>query len=106
MLHIADCESYWLHWVVRHEIEQWKYYDFADHPTKPAIKDVLRGTRKKTIAFLDSLDECDLDTVYKTPEGQAFTLRWIIWHVLEHEIHHRGELSLALGLLGRKGLNV
>ncbi|MFZ0534105.1 MAG: DinB family protein [Anaerolineales bacterium] len=106
MLHIADCENYWLHWVVRQEIEQWKYYDFTDHPTKPAIEDVLEGTRKKTIAFLDSLDECDLDTVYKTPEGQAFTLRWIIWHVLEHEIHHRGELSLALGLLGRNGLDV
>ena len=25
------------------------------------------------------------------------TLQWIIWHVLEHEIHHGGELSLALG---------
>ena len=44
--------------------------------------------------------------VYKTPEGEVFTLRWIIWHVLEHEIHHRGELSLALGLLGREGLDV
>jgi uncharacterized damage-inducible protein DinB len=25
------------------------------------------------------------------------TRQWIIWHVLEHEIHHGGELSLALG---------
>jgi uncharacterized damage-inducible protein DinB len=22
---------------------------------------------------------------------------WIIWHVLEHEIHHGGEISLVLG---------
>jgi uncharacterized damage-inducible protein DinB len=34
------------------------------------------------------------------------SLGWIIWHVLEHEIHHRGELSLILGLLGREGLDV
>ncbi|MCE5207568.1 MAG: DinB family protein [Chloroflexi bacterium] len=26
-------------------------------------------------------------------------------HTLEHEIHHRGELSLTLGLLGHKGLD-
>jgi uncharacterized damage-inducible protein DinB len=26
--------------------------------------------------------------------------------VLEHEVHHRGELSLIHGLLGREGLDV
>ena len=26
-------------------------------------------------------------------------------HVLEHELHHRGELSLCLGLLGKPGLD-
>lgn len=28
------------------------------------------------------------------------TRQWIIWRVLEHEIHHGGELSLALGGYG------
>jgi len=32
-----------------------------------------------------------------TPE---FSRQWIIWHVIEHEIHHGGELSLALGNYG------
>ncbi|MCE7990102.1 MAG: hypothetical protein DYG89_53840, partial [Caldilinea sp. CFX5] len=47
-----------------------------------------------------------LDQTYTIPGGHAFSLGWIIWHVLEHEIHHRGELSLILGLLGREGLDV
>ena len=106
MLHIADCENYWLHGIVRHEIKLGTYYDLAEHPTTTAIKETLEYTRKKTIAFLDSLDEDDLNQVYTTPHDETFTLRWIIWHVLEHEIHHRGELSLALGLLGREGLDV
>jgi uncharacterized damage-inducible protein DinB len=38
--------------------------------------------------------------------GEPIPLRWIIWHVLEHEVHHRGELSLILGLLGKEGLDV
>jgi uncharacterized damage-inducible protein DinB len=32
------------------------------------------------------------------------TRQWIIWHVLEHEIHHGGELSLALGQNGLPGI--
>jgi uncharacterized damage-inducible protein DinB len=33
-------------------------------------------------------------------EGPAHTRQWIVWHVMEHEIHHGGELSLALGTHG------
>lgn len=39
---------------------------------------------------------------------QAFfgerSLQWILWHAHEHEIHHGGELSLALGNLGLPGI--
>ena len=34
----------------------------------------------------------------------ARSRQWIIWHVLEHEIHHGGELSLALGGHGLPGI--
>ena len=40
-------------------------------------------------------------------EQRAFGVRsrqWIIWHVLEHEIHHGGELSLVLGNYGLAGI--
>ena len=30
--------------------------------------------------------------------------QWMIWHVLEHEIHHGGELSVALGGYGLSGI--
>ena len=33
-----------------------------------------------------------------------YTRQWIIWHVLEHEFHHGGELSLALGMYGLKAI--
>ncbi len=32
------------------------------------------------------------------------TLQWIIWYVLQHEIHHGGELSLVLGNYGLEGI--
>lgn len=39
----------------------------------------------------------------KTAFGKL-TRQWIIWHVLEHEIHHGGELSLAFGSHGLPGI--
>jgi len=55
----------------------------------------------------------DLGQLFPAPaflseeERQFFpprTRQWIIWHVLEHEIHHGGELSLALGGIGLQGV--
>lgn len=45
----------------------------------------------------------DLSFVYHLPyEGQNYALprQWIIWRILEHDIHHGGELSLMLGMQG------
>ena len=67
---------------------------------------MLEQARQRTATLLEQLDEGDLSCEYETQKGERFTLGWIIWHVLEHEIHHRGELSMALGLLGREGLDV
>ena len=106
MLHIADCEDNWLHGVVRHEFEPWIFYDLLDYPTKAQIIDVLERARQRTLTYLETLQEADLSTKYAISDGTRFSLHWIIWHVLEHEIHHRGELSLALGFLGREGLDV
>jgi len=105
MLHIADTEDYWLHTLVRGELPD-TYYELADYPTKATIKGVLERARNRTVPWLAGLTERDLDTQYTGRHDETYTLRWIIWHVIEHEIHHRGELSMALGLLGREGLDV
>jgi uncharacterized damage-inducible protein DinB len=106
MLHIAECEDFWLHSLVTSQFKPPVDYKFENYPTMEAISEVLRATHQRTLDFLDSLIEADLSRTYRSSRGETFTLSWIIWHVLEHEIHHRGELSLALGLLGRSGLDV
>ncbi len=35
----------------------------------------------------------------------AVSLQWIIWHVLEHDIHHGAELSYILGAHGLAGVD-
>ncbi|HLI50830.1 MAG TPA: DinB family protein [Thermomicrobiaceae bacterium] len=55
----------------------------------------------------------DLDRVFQPPASlkeeergsfPPFSRRWIVWHVVEHEIHHGGELTLALGEHGLTGI--
>src|SRR6266536_1066759 len=35
-------------------------------------------------------------------EGQIYTYTrgWVIWHVIEHDIHHGGEIAYSLGMHG------
>jgi hypothetical protein len=40
--------------------------------------------------------------------GQVFYLSrsWVIYHVLEHDLHHGGEISLILGMNGLRSLDL
>ena len=31
---------------------------------------------------------------------ETFTRQWVIWHLIEHDLHHGGEISLTLGTHG------
>ena len=39
-------------------------------------------------------------------EPESITRQWVIWHLIEHDLHHGGEISLTLGAHGLKGLNI
>ncbi len=47
----------------------------------------------------------DLDEVFHDGPDEV-TRGWIIWHVVEHDLHHGGELSYSLGALGLPGLSL
>lgn len=42
----------------------------------------------------------DLAESFTTPRGETFTRQWVIWHVIEHDLHHGGELYRTLGTHG------
>jgi len=107
MLHIADAEDGWFRYTVTRELEKWpEQYCIENYPTKDDIKSALAAVHSRTEHYLESLNDTDTAQLVVVPWGESIPLLWIIWHVVEHEIHHRGELSLILGLLGREGLDV
>jgi len=36
----------------------------------------------------------------------ARSRQWIIWHLVEHDVHHGGEISFSLGMHGVPGLDL
>ncbi len=80
-------------------------YSSQDFPSLDAIRSLLANVHAGTVVYLDSLAEGDLDRDFEAAWGQSRRLGDFLGHTLEHEIHHRGELSLILGMLGKKGLD-
>ena len=60
------------------------------------------------------IDEClsrwtldDLATGFSREGYEGTSTRaWVIWHLIEHEGHHGGEISLILGSNGLPGLDM
>ena len=99
--HIANAEEGWFRYGVERQYEEWPpAYSAADYPTVAAIKQLLADVHAQTEAYLAPLTWEDLETVIETPWGRKRPLKWIVWHVIDHEIHHRGEVFLMLGLMG------
>lgn len=105
--HIANAEEGWFRYAVTRELDEWPAeYTAEDYPTVESIKALLSEVHARTEAYLVTVDAADLDRAIDTPWGEKLSLRQIIWHVLEHEIHHRGEIFLMLGLLGLEGPDI
>jgi uncharacterized damage-inducible protein DinB len=51
----------------------------------------------------------DMEHIYKGERwGRSYELsrQWVTWHVIEHDLHHGGELSFSLGAHGLPGIDI
>ncbi|HEY7357997.1 MAG TPA: DinB family protein [Ktedonobacterales bacterium] len=91
------------------------HWDEDEQPARSAAELVagLEATWRLIQDTLARWTPADLGRVFPCPPDASEmerrniperTRQWIIWHVLEHEIHHGGELSLALGAQGLEGV--
>ncbi len=104
--HIAEVEDGWFRHLVTHELADWPHFDASDYATVASIKELLAEVHARTLTYLEALDEETLVRPFELPGLGQTTIRWVAWHVLEHEIHHRGEIFMMLGLLGMEAPDV
>lgn len=108
-LHIIGCRAGWFTHVLG---EDWgadaKAYTNWDAPGAPARTpaELVAALERTWQGMIECLARWSPDEMRQTfPDdwdGQIVHLSrtWIVWHVLEHDLHHGGELSLTLGMHG------
>jgi uncharacterized damage-inducible protein DinB len=99
VVHIAGTEEGWLRCYTAN---QWHENppQAVDYPTIESLKALLAKEHAVTESQFSKAIDATLEQICSLPWGSKCTMDWAVWHVLEHEIHHRGEIFLMLGLMG------
>lgn len=78
-------------------------WDRAGQPERSAAE-LVSGLEITWQLIADSLNcwtPADLDHIFEdTYQGETYRLsrQWVLWHVIEHDLHHGGEISFSLGM--------
>ncbi|HLW02647.1 MAG TPA: DinB family protein [Ktedonobacterales bacterium] len=108
-LHIIGCRAGWFTHVLGEDWgDEGKAYADLDESSAPArtpaeMVQALDHTWQGMTECLARWSSDDLRQTFPDDwDGKTVHLSraWIVWHVLEHDLHHGGELSLTLGIHG------
>ena len=112
--HIVGARVRWFHRLMGEGSVDIDLLGIWDHPEAPvrSAAELVEGLEDSWQLIQNSLAHwtlADLDHVFEgTYGGEEYSLtrQWIIWHVIEHDLHHGGEISLTLGAHGLLGLDL
>jgi uncharacterized damage-inducible protein DinB len=84
---------------------------WEDDETHPRTAAEILDAFHKTWALVEKCLErwTPEDLTIQVPQGatgRSTTRGWVLWHLMEHEAHHGGAISLILGSNGLPGLDI
>jgi uncharacterized damage-inducible protein DinB len=106
--HIIGVRAGWFHNILGEGDDAFGAYHEWDGPDAPAraateLVEGLGTTWQAMRSALARFTPEDLtETLTGVRKGQSYAHQrgWVIWHVLEHDLHHGGEIGFSLGLHG------
>jgi uncharacterized damage-inducible protein DinB len=108
-LHIIGCRAGWFTQFLGEDWgdngKDYATWDLSDAPA-PTPAEMVPALDYTWQSMTDSLAHWSPDDMQQTfPDDQDgkivyLSRAWIVWHVLEHDLHHGGELALTLGMHG------
>jgi uncharacterized damage-inducible protein DinB len=112
--HLIAVRARWFHRAAGEGGPEMEEIGGWDHPDAPehSAAELVTGLETTWRLIRDVLDrwtsEDMAQPIQREYRGETATLQrpWIIWHVIEHDLHHGGELSFALGMHGITGLDI
>jgi uncharacterized damage-inducible protein DinB len=122
--HVAGSRAYWFHDVLGEgdpltrnlfrvesttvpglPLEDAGWEDDEDHPR--GVQELVEGLRRTWTTVDDCLRRWNAEELNASVERPDRTHHrgWVVWHVMEHDLHHGGEISQILGSNGLPGLD-
>jgi uncharacterized damage-inducible protein DinB len=105
VVHIAGTEDGWLRYYTANRWHA-NQFEARHYLTVASLKALLAEVHAVTQQQFAQNPDALFAQVCSLPWGAQTSLGWAVWHVLEHEIHHRGEVYLMLGLMGMEAPDV
>jgi uncharacterized damage-inducible protein DinB len=92
-------------------LEDAGWEDVEDEPRTAAM---LTDAFERTWAMLDeslrrwTAEDLSVEFTRTRRDGEieTFTRAWVVWHLIEHDLHHGGEISQILGSNGIPALEL
>ena len=107
--HMIGARARWMHAAldnnVSAELDAMRRFDAADAPAYTA-EELVTGLQTTWTAIRDAVarwtpaEMAAPFTRTRDDRTYTYTRQWVIWHLIEHDLHHGGEISLTLGMHG------
>lgn len=116
--HIVSARAWWMHsWMGEgsHEFGAMTEWDEDEALAMRPAGEIIRGLVESFAvikAGLERWSPADLTAEFVRPrpnelgERPKRSRQWILWHLIEHDVHHGGEISFSLGMHGVPGLDL
>ena len=103
--HIISARVHWFHHVMGEgsaELAPLREWDDDGQPQRTSVElvDGLNASWGLIQNCLGRWTPAMLDDVFTTTRGRKRSRQWVLFHVLEHDMHHGGELFYTLGMHG------
>jgi uncharacterized damage-inducible protein DinB len=105
--HMVGARARWMHAALNDEagLEVLRHWDRSDAPTRSAAE-LITGLQTTWSYIQNALEQwtpADFASTFTRTRGDqtwTYSRQWVIWHLIEHDLHHGGEISLTLGMHG------
>jgi uncharacterized damage-inducible protein DinB len=112
--HIVSVRAGWLHFVLgRGGEDMVTLAEWGRNPPAHSAAELVDGLKATWQVIQEMLSQwtlADLAVLVEDTdddgEVQTYTRQWVIWHLIEHDLHHGGELSFTLGTYGLSGIDI
>lgn len=102
LIHIAETE-YW--WVTVVALKKETMFDESKFQNLHELSDIMKSLEyyhDEFIRFLEQEDTSTWDRIFYeiTGHDEKVSQRWLVWHVVEHQARHRGQIFMLMRMQG------